>query len=182
MFDSGEPVTLTRECWAVTVPEGSAVELPSGTMGMITQALGGSFTLYVEGNLYRVAGDDADALGKEVARRAELAQDASDADVERLVREQLHTCYDPEIPIDIVELGLIYDCRVIGLTGGSRRVEVAMTLTAPGCGMGEILVAEVREKLARIPSVATVEVELVFDPPWSPDRMSEAARLEVGLL
>lgn len=182
MFDSGEPVTLTRDCSATLVPGGERVELPAGTVGLITQALGGSFTVYAEGNLYRIAGEDADALGKEGFAPPELAGGATDEDVEKLVWGQLRSCYDPEIPIDIVELGLVYGCRVVPLAEGRRRVEVEMTLTAPGCGMGEFLVQEVRDKLLWIPSVEEAEVELVFDPPWTQERMSEAARLQVGLL
>jgi probable FeS assembly SUF system protein SufT len=175
-------VTLTRDLVAVRVPMGDKYSLPAGTECRITQALGGSFTIYVEGHLFRVDGADADALGQQVAESPALPADASDADVERWVMEQLRSCYDPEIPIDIVELGLIYECRVEPRAEGGRQVYVKMTLTAPGCGMGEFLVADVREKLCRIPTVEAANVELTFDPPWNQSMMTETARLQAGLI
>ncbi len=147
----------------------------------ITQALGGSFTIYVDGNLFRIRGTDADAIGKEPPAALELPEDAGDADVEKLVWQQLRTCFDPEIPINIVELGLVYDCDLEHLEDGRRKVSVRMTLTAPGCGMGEILVDDVRTKLEMVPTVAEADVDLVFDPPWNQTMMSEAARLETGM-
>lgn len=179
---TSEPVRFERDCEAVMVPQGDAVTLPAGQVGYITQALGGSFTVYVDGNLFRVRGSDADALGKEVPPPLQLADDAGDADVEKLVWQQLRTCFDPEIPINIVELGLVYDCDLEHLGDGRRKVNVRMTLTAPGCGMGEILVDDVRTKLEMIPTVAEADVDLVFDPPWNQTMMSEAARLETGMM
>lgn len=179
---SSEPVRFERDCQVVLVPSGEAVTLPAGSAGYITQALGGSFTVFVEGNLVRVAGKDADAIGKEVPAPIELPEGASDDDVEQLVWRQLRTCFDPEIPINVVELGLVYEAHVRRREDGQREVEVKMTLTAPGCGMGEILVADVRDKLEMIPTVAEADVELVFDPPWNRSMMSEAARLETGML
>jgi len=178
---TSEPITFERDCEVVLVPAGDEVTLPAGTVGYITQALGGSFTIYVEGNLFRLAGTQADAIGKEPIPVPSLPDNASDADVESLVWQQLRTCYDPEIPVSIVELGLIYECEVTPLGGGERRVDVEMTLTAPGCGMGDILVDDVRTKLMMIPTVSLADVELVFDPPWNQSMMSESARLEVGL-
>jgi probable FeS assembly SUF system protein SufT len=180
-FQDSEVVTLQRDLVAVRVPAGDKYSLPAGTECRITQALGGSFTIYIEGHLFRVDGADADALGKSVAEAPQLPADASDADVERLVMEQLRGCYDPEIPINIVELGLIYECRVEPHDGG-RQVFVKMTLTAPGCGMGEYLVADIREKLLRVPTVTAANVELTFDPPWNQSMMTEAARLQAGLI
>jgi probable FeS assembly SUF system protein SufT len=177
-----EPVTLTRDVIGTLIPAGTRVELPVGASATITQALGGSYTVQVEGHLFRIEGRDADALGKEATRAPDVDPDASEEDVEKAVWAQLGTCYDPEIPISIVELGLIYECRVETLPGGGRRVEVVMTLTAPGCGMGEVLVADVRSKLLQIPGVTTADVELTFDPPWSRERMSEAALLQAGLM
>lgn len=178
---TSEPVKFERDCDAVLVPQGERVSLPAGSVGYITQALGGSFTVFVEGNLFRIAGSDADAIGKEPVEAPVLPEDASDADVERLVWQQLRTCFDPEIPINIVDLGLVYAC-VLGRTDdGRRKVEVKMTLTAPGCGMGEILIDDVRSKLELIPTIAEADVELVFDPPWNQSMMSEAARLETGM-
>lgn len=184
MFSSSrhETVTLQRACRAVAVPAGDEVNLPAGMDVVITQALGGSFTVYVDGNLFRIAGPDADAIGKPVPPRPEVPTDASREDVEALVRKQLKTCYDPEIPIDVLELGLIYNCSVDELGDGNYRVEVVMTLTAPGCGMGDIIVLDVREKLLQIPVVTEAQVDLTFDPPWNQSMMSEAARLQTGML
>ena len=178
---TSEPIKLERDCAAVMVPQGESVTLPAGQIGYITQALGGSFTVYVEGNLFRIRGEDADAIGKEPPAPLELAEDAGDEEVEQLVWQQLRTCFDPEIPIDIVELGLVYDCELEPLEDGRRKVNLRMTLTAPGCGMGEVLVDDVRTKIEIIPTVAEADVELVFDPPWNHAMMSEAARLETGM-
>ncbi|MCK7594352.1 putative Fe-S cluster assembly protein SufT [Pseudomarimonas salicorniae] len=179
---TSEPISFERDCEVVMVPQGEKVTLPAGSVGYITQALGGSFTVFVEGNLFRVAGTDADAIGKEPMTPPELPDGASDDDVEVLAWHQLRSCFDPEIPINIVDLGLVYRCEVSRLAGGDRRIEVDMTLTAPGCGMGEVLVDDVRSKLELIPTVSEAEVELVFDPPWNQSMMSEAARLETGML
>ena len=178
---TSEPIRLERDCVAVMVPQGESVTLPAGQVGYITQALGGSFTVYVDGSLFRIAGADADALGKEPPPPLELAEGAGDEDVEKLVWQQLRTCFDPEIPINIVELGLVYSVELERRDDGKRKVGVEMTLTAPGCGMGEILVDDVRTKLEMIPTVAEADVELVFDPPWNHSMMSEAARLETGM-
>jgi probable FeS assembly SUF system protein SufT len=177
-----EPVTLTRNVTAIVVPAGDPVDLEAGALVYITQAMGGSFTIYFEGSLLRIAGADADALGKEPVRPPDLPENASDQDVEALIWDQMRTVYDPEIPINIVELGLIYECRIEQLPSGSRSVHIAMTVTAPGCGMGEVLLEDVRQRVAAIPTVELVDVELVFDPPWNQSMMSEAARLEAGLL
>jgi probable FeS assembly SUF system protein SufT len=179
---SSEPVRLERDVDAIMVPQGQQVTLPAGQTGYITQALGGSFTLFVEGNLFRINGADADALGKEPPDPLVLEEGAGDADVERLVWQQLRTCYDPEIPVNIVDLGLIYDCALQKQEDGRRKVSVSMTLTAPGCGMGDILVDDVRSKLERIPTVAEADVELTFDPPWNHAMMSDVAKLETGML
>src|SRR6476619_2917168 len=181
---NSEPVRFERDCAAVLVPQGDAVTLPAGSVGYITQALGGSWTVFVEGNLFRSAGADADAIGKEPPTPTELPAGATDEDVEKLVWKQLRTCFDPEIPINVVDLGLVYEASVKphAVHAGQRLVEVRMTLTAPGCGMGEILVDDVRSKLELIPTIAEADVELVFDPPWNRTMMSEAARLETGML
>ena len=177
-----EPVTFTRDCPAVLIPAGERVTLPEGSKGFMTQALGGSFTIYIEGNLFRVAGSDGDAIGQPVLAGPEVADDASEAEIESAVWQQLRTCYDPEIPINIVELGLVYECKIERAEAGQRVVKIKMTLTAPGCGMGEILAQDVREKVGIIPTVDRADVELVFDPPWNQSMMSEEARLEAGLL
>ena len=178
---NSEPFKLERDCAAVLVPQGDRVTLPAGSIGYISQALGGSYTVYVEGNLFRIAGNDADALGKEPVEAPELPPDASDDDVENLVWRQLRTCFDPEIPINVVDLGLVYDCDIESLGDGRRKVNVRMTLTAPGCGMGDILVSDVTDKLELIPTVDEADVNLVFDPPWNQSMMSDAARLETGM-
>lgn len=164
------------------VPQGDAVTMPAGSVGYITQALGGSYTVFVEGNLFRIAGQDADAIGKEAAEPLRLPDDAGDDEVEALIWSQLRTCFDPEIPFNIVDLGLIYEATLRHRKDGMRDIEVKMTLTAPGCGMGEILVDDVRSKLEAIPTIHEADVELVFDPPWGRHMMSEAARLETGML
>ena len=177
-----EPVTLTRDVRAIIVPVGEAVTLNKGTEGFITQALGGSFTVYIEGNLFRVSGVDADALGKEPVEPPSVPENATDADIESVIWEQLKTCYDPEIPVDIVNLGLVYRCEVTPLGNGERSVDVEMTLTAPGCGMGDVIVQDAREKIAIVPTVSDVRVELVFDPPWNIGMMSDEARLQTGMM
>jgi probable FeS assembly SUF system protein SufT len=176
-----EPVIIQRDVEAVMVPSGQAITLKLGLAGYITQALGGSFTLYVEGNLYRIAGDQADAIGKEVVRPPTLPPNATEEDVRELAWEQMRSCFDPEIPINIVDLGLVYECKVTPNEDHTRNLSVSMTLTAPGCGMGEVLVQDVREKLTAIPTVREVDVQLTFDPPWSQSMMSEAARLQTGM-
>lgn len=176
-----EPVVIYREVNAVVVPAGQDVTLKPGQAGYITQALGGSFTLYIDGNLYRLAGADADAIGKEVLKVPELPQNATDSDVLDAVWAQLRTCFDPEIPINIVDLGLVYECVVNPKEGGTRSVEIKMTLTAPGCGMGDILVDDATDKVKMIPTVSEAKVELVFDPPWNQSMMTEAARLQTGM-
>jgi probable FeS assembly SUF system protein SufT len=176
-----EPFVLSRDVKAVMVPAGIEIELKSGQSGFITQALGGSFTLYMEGNLFRLAGADADAIGKDVVKAPVLPPDATEDDVLALAWDQLRTCYDPEIPINIVDLGLIYECTVSALAEGQRQIHVRLTLTAPGCGMGDVLVQDIKQKLEIIPTVAAANVELVFDPPWNQSMMSEAARLQTGM-
>ena len=179
---NSEPVRFERDCAAVLVPQGDAVTLPAGTIGYITQSLGGSWTVFVEGNLMRIAGEDADAIGKEEPEPIQLPDGAGDEDVEALVWSQLRTCFDPEIPVNIVELGLVYSAEISHLEDGQRKVDVTMTLTAPGCGMGDILVEDVRSKIELIPTVVEADVEMVFDPPWNQSMMSDVARLETGMM
>lgn len=178
---TSEPVKLERDCAAVLVPQGDKVTLPAGSIGYITQALGGSFTVFIEGNLFRIAGEDADALGKEPPAPLSLADESDDEAVEQLVWRQLRTCFDPEIPVNIVELGLVYSCDLERIEEGRRRAVIRMTLTAPACGMGDILVEDVRSKVERVPTVQEADVELVFDPPWNQSMMSDVARLETGM-
>jgi probable FeS assembly SUF system protein SufT len=182
MAHSHESFVIQREVDAVMVPSGHAIKLQPGLAGFISQALGGSFTLYIEGNLYRLAGADADAIGKDPLVAPDLPPNSTDDDVRQIAWQQMKTCFDPEIPINIVDLGLIYDCNVTANDDGSRSVEVQMTLTAPGCGMGEVLVQDVREKIEQIPTVREARVELVFDPPWRREMMSPAAQLQMGMM
>jgi probable FeS assembly SUF system protein SufT len=181
-YPQNEAIVLSRECAATIIPAGEEVTIPEGTSGYITQALGGSFTLYIEGNLFRIAGIDADAIGKEPVKPPEVPLDATEEEFESVIWQQLKTCFDPEIPINLVDLGLIYRCQIERNEIGQRIVEVEMTLTAPGCGMGDIIMEDVREKIEIVPTVERAEVELVFDPPWDQSMMSEEARLEAGLL
>jgi probable FeS assembly SUF system protein SufT len=176
-----EPFVVNREVPAVIVPAGVEVKLKPGQAGYITQALGGSFTVYIEGNLFRIAGENADAIGKEAVKAPELPPNSTEEDVKKLVWDQMRTCFDPEIPINIVDLGLVYDCAVTANPDGTRNVDITMTLTAPGCGMGEVLVEDVKDKVKRIPTVQDARVELTFDPPWNQSMMSEAARLQTGM-
>ena len=177
-----EPFTMSRDVKAVIIPAGEELLLREGTNGFITQALGGSFTIYVEGNLFRIAGADADAIGKEapppVTYPERAPGDPIDPDV---VWSALSACYDPEIPVNIVELGLVYAVRMFKTGDDDHRVEIDMTLTAPGCGMGQVLADDVRYSLEAVPGITEVAVELVFDPPWTPEHMSEAARLELNM-
>ena len=179
---TSQPCQFERDCDVVMIPSGDEVTLPAGTVGYITQSLGGSFTVFVDGNLFRVAGVNADAIGKEPVLPPSLPENASDEDVEQLVWSQMKTCYDPEIPVNIVDLGLVYACELSKNDEGLREVSVTMTLTAPGCGMGDIIVEDVRSKIEIIPTVRKVNVELTFEPPWNHHMMTEAARLETGML
>jgi probable FeS assembly SUF system protein SufT len=178
---TSQPCTFERDCEVVMIPVGDEVTIPAGTVGYITQALGGSFTVFVDGNLFRVAGVDADAIGKKPVMPPSLPEDATEDDVEKLLWDQMKTVYDPEIPVNIVDLGLIYRCEMSTNEEGDRVVDVDMTLTAPGCGMGDILVDDVRSKLGLVPTITKVNVELTFDPPWNHHMMSEVARLETGM-
>lgn len=180
MYDR-TPIPLRRACKARMVPSGNEVILPEGLVLNVTQSLGGSFTVYVEGNLFRVAGEDADALGLDPPEQPTLPANHSESDVEKLVWEQMKTCYDPEIPINVVDLGLVYECKLNDLPEGGKRVDVKMTLTAPGCGMGEVLSRDVKEKLESVPSVKQAHVEIVFDPPWNRGMMSDEAKLQLGM-
>ena len=176
-----EPFVVSRDVKALIVPAGVEVNLKAGQSGFISQALGGSFTLYIEGNLFRISGEDADAIGKQVVKAPELPPNATEDDIKNLVWQQMRNCYDPEIPVNIVDLGLIYECNVSANDDGTRNVQVKMTVTAPGCGMGEVIVQDVKDKVELIPTVQKADVELVFDPPWDQSMMSEAARLQTGM-
>lgn len=184
MMQFFEHVTVLRDCDAIAIPAGIAVTLNKDREVVITQALGGSYTVNDDGQLLRIASKDADALGKDDVVEKESDLDLGEGDGVNLVRiyDQLRTCYDPEIPINIVELGLIYDINCFELLNGRHHVRITMTLTSAGCGMGTILAEEIREKCLCVSNVDAIEVILVYDPPWSRDMVSEAAKLQLGLL
>ncbi|WP_259053734.1 putative Fe-S cluster assembly protein SufT [Methylohalomonas lacus] len=191
-MNTPEPITLERDCPAALIPDGTPIVLPQGSVVFMTQSLGGSYTVNFNGNLARIEGKHADALGFEAEEEAQKKELTGDGTVnEEAVWDALRDCYDPEIPINMVDLGLIYDCRIIPqradsdygegeLTG--NKVHILMTLTAPGCGMGQFIADDVQRKVAAVDNVTEVDVELTFDPPWSFEMMSEAARLETGML
>ena len=172
-------VVLARDCEATRIPSGASVVLPVGTRVTITQTLGGNFTVSTEdGALLRIADKDADALG-ERAPAVQAPMTEGPFEEERIWKE-LRTVFDPEIPVNLVDLGLIYRCDAVPLPDGTYRVEIAMSMTAPGCGMGDVLKEDVRRKVQSVPGVREVKVEVVWDPPWDASRMSEAARLQLG--
>ena len=176
-------IKLSRECNAILIPAGDNIKLKKGTLVKITQSLGGDFTLYVNGNLVRIEGVDADAIGKIPEVQPWLEETEKDGKAnEKAVWEAMKTCYDPEIPVNIVDLGLIYSCSLSDNLKGGSNVEIKMTLTAPGCGMGDMIAGEVKQKIEGIPGTADVSVELVWDPPWDRDMINEAAKLQLGML
>ena len=170
-------LTTRRDCPGRLVPVGDPVMIPANTFVTLTQALGGNYTVVHNGNMVRVDGTDADALGFEPTH-LDFTPPADGQIAEAQVWEALHTVYDPEIPVDLVNLGLIYSVKIDQSTA---RVDICMTLTAPGCGMGPVLVGDVEYRVAQVPNVRKVEVELVFDPPWHREMMSEEAQLETGM-
>lgn len=170
-------VLLARDCRATRIPSGEPAVLPAGARVRITQSLGDHFTVATDQGLFRIAGEDADALGQRPSAPAAAAGGPFE---EERVWEQLRTVFDPEIPVNLVDLGLIYACRALPLPQGGHRVEIEMSMTAPGCGMGDVLKEDVRRKVQGVPGVREVEVEVVWDPPWDPSRMSDAAKLQLG--
>ncbi|OGT37751.1 MAG: putative Fe-S cluster assembly protein SufT [Gammaproteobacteria bacterium RIFCSPHIGHO2_12_FULL_37_14] len=174
------PIEVIKTVNATLIPSGETVSLQAGTQVVVTQALGNSYTVYVHGNLLRVAGKDGDALGLVILENPNINE--MEGSLEDKLWEQMKTCYDPEIPVNIVDLGLVYECRVLPLGMNDFRVEVIMTLTASGCGMGPVLVDEIKDKLQQVHGVTDVHIELVFDPPWNKEKMSEVAKLQLGLL
>jgi probable FeS assembly SUF system protein SufT len=180
---NNDEITLTRDVEASIVPAGDKVTLQKGEQARITQSLGGSYTVVVNGNMFRIEGSNADAIGVEVVKKpASSGAPVAQENLEKEIWNQLRSCYDPEIPVNIVDLGLIYDCHISPLNPGSYRADVKMTLTAPGCGMGPVLAQDVQTKLLGLEGVDDVNVELVWDPPWNQGMMTEAAKLQLGLL
>lgn len=183
MYGGGQMIPLTRDVDAIQIPEGSRLHLEKGHPVYVTQVLGGMFTVETEqGFLARIDGRDADAIGQEIPPERQPIELSENKSVEDLVWEQLRTCYDPEIPVNIVELGLIYQVRDSDFEGSGHRIDVQMTLTAPGCGMGEVLKQDIEAKILDIPEVKVANVEIVFDPAWESSMMSEAARLQLGMM
>jgi probable FeS assembly SUF system protein SufT len=177
-------VQLTRDCDAVQIPSGAPVTLPAGTPVDITQTLGGTYTIHAQGGLYRIAASNAEALGLQPpgAEPATPAPAAPSGPVdEKLVWETLKTCYDPEIPVNIVDLGLVYDMSIEPLPAGNSLVSVKMTLTAPGCGMGATIAGDAQQKLLGLPGIEEAVVEIVWDPPWHQSMITEEGRKILGL-
>jgi probable FeS assembly SUF system protein SufT len=176
-----ETITLKRDCNAIAVPSGQNETLPRGTVLRIVQASGGSYTVATERHaMFRVDQENADALGFEVS--GDLSAPPTEGSLtEQLVWDALKTIYDPELPVNIVDLGLVYSCDITPNESGGKTVAIRMTMTAPGCGMSEVLKADAESKLKQLPEVAAVRVEVVLDPPWDASRMSEAARLQLGM-
>jgi probable FeS assembly SUF system protein SufT len=189
-MQNSEPIILKREVEASVIPNGTKVTLHEGQEAYITQSLGGTFTVVVQGNMFRIEGKDADALGLEAPKPVGLAAASAPSgpinkeQLEKQIWDTMRTCYDPEIPVNVVDLGLIYDCQIepIADKKDSYRVNVKMTLTAPGCGMGPTLQADVQNKLLSLEGVDEANVELVWEPQWNQGMLTEAAKLQLGLM
>jgi probable FeS assembly SUF system protein SufT len=183
MDKSGTKI-LTRDCEAIRIPSGETFTITKGTRVVVTQALGGSFTVATDQGLARITDENADALGLEPTSKQSAPPPATGAVKvdEQAVWEQLRTCYDPEIPVNIVDLGLVYDCVVEQQETQPAKVNVKMTLTAPGCGMGPTIAAEARSKIESVPGVGEAAVELVWEPPWNQAMISEAGKMKLGLI
>lgn len=181
-----EEIELNREVEAIQIPSGNLISLPAGTRVMITQALGGTYTIATQAGLARISKDNADALGLDLEAERDkksAAQQALEAgDLEKAVWEQLKMVYDPEIPVNIVDLGLVYDCKVTEAPGGKKRAEVKMTLTAPGCGMGPTIAADAQGRIMTIEDIDDAAVELVWEPPWNQDMISVEGKMKLGMI
>jgi len=177
-----ESRTLSRDIEATAIPYGEKVPLKSGTTLFVMQALGGSYTaMSDQGYMVRIEGQDADAIGEQV-QAGPSAEEMASKPLGELVWDQLRTCYDPEIPVNIVDLGLVYSCDTEDLPAGGHKVAVRFSLTAPGCGMGDVLKRDIEQKVQALPGVGEIDVQIAFDPPWDQSRMTEAARLQLGLM
>jgi probable FeS assembly SUF system protein SufT len=177
-----EARTVSRDVDVTAIPYGEKLSLKTGTTVFVTQSLGGSFTAMTDmGYMIRIDGKDADAIG-EVVPDGPSAEELESKSVEELAWDQLKTCYDPEIPVNIVDLGLVYSLALTSLGDGAHKASVRFTLTAPGCGMGDVLRTDIERKLLSLPGVKEADVKVEFDPPWDQSRMSEAAKLQLGLM
>lgn len=182
-MSENESIILTRDVNVVIIPDGNHDTLKKGATVSIHQALGNNYTVVTEyGNMVRISSNDADALGKEVHSLKALVTDTDPETVEKNCWEVMRTVYDPEIPVNIVELGLVYNCRVTAVSEALNDVYVEMTLTAPGCGMGPVIQSDVEKCIRALPSIDNVNVEVVLDPPWSQEMMSEVAKIQLGLI
>ena len=179
MNNNDQRIRLLRDVEANMVPSGDKVTLAEGNLVQITQSLGGNHTVIINGNMAQISAEDADALGLKIEEKQTYKPNSDFS--EQLVWDQLKTCYDPEIPVNIVELGLIYDLRIQDLESGEKNILIQMTLTAPGCGMGPVISDEVQRKVNALKNVKNVKVELVWEPQWNQGMMSEAAQLELGM-
>lgn len=177
----GQQLPLQRDVEVISVPFGKTITLGEDAEVSVMQAKGSSVSVIHEGRLYLVEGRNLDALGLESLPVQTLAEDASEEEIEKFVWDQLRTCFDPEIPVNIVDLGLVYGCRIERLLSGERIVTIRMTLTAPGCGMGEVIAADARSKVLGAPQISKVHTEIVFNPPWSREMMTDEAKLELGM-
>jgi probable FeS assembly SUF system protein SufT len=177
---SSKSITLTRDCDGIAIPSGTRKTLPSGAEVRIMQSRGDSYTVASDtGSLYRIDAKDADALGQSAPSAAQFLP--TGPLTEQMVIDQLKTIFDPEIPVNIVDLGLVYSCKIAPRQDGGNKIDVKMAMTAPGCGMGNVLKADIEGKLSRLPDVKEVHAEVVFDPPWHAGLVSEAAKLQLGL-
>src|SRR5262245_32137082 len=183
MYENTE-FTLNRDCEAIQIPSGQKATIPAGTQGVITQSLGGSYTLATYQGLARGAKNALNTLGlkKPEPKKTQKSPPADGEVSEEDVWNQLRQCYDPEIPVNIVDLGLVYDCRLTKKDDGGTRVEVKMTLTAPGCGMGPAIAHDAQSKILSVDGIDEAEVQLVWDPPWNQNMISEAGRMKLGMI
>ena len=181
-MEQSTPIKVLRECDATLIPSGEDIKLIKGTVVRITQSLGGDYTLYVSGNLVKLSGKDADAIGKTPLPSSQKNESYKGMEFnEEMVWEQLKTCYDPEIPVNIVDLGLVYDLAINGSNEEGHDLHVKMTLTAPGCGMGPSIAQDVEGKIMSLPNVKDVLVEIVWEPLWNQNMMTEDAKLKLGM-
>ena len=181
---SYENIAVSRDCEAVQIPQGNTVTIPEGTLAIITQSLGGTYTVQIPsmGGLFRVSDKDADAIGKQPSAAAEPSGGASAGELsEEAVWGELRNVYDPEIPVNIVDLGLVYDLKIEPLASGERNVQVAMTLTAQGCGMGPSIAMDAQRRIEALPGVGEAHVRVVWDPPWNPNMISPEGRAKLGM-
>jgi len=181
-MNSQQEIVLKRDTDAIQIPSGNPLQLPAGTKVMVTQSLGGTYTVATPGGLARIDEKDADALGLETSSPTEPVKTAVEGPLEEAVWNQLKTVFDPEIPVNVVDLGLIYECQLQHPEEGVTKAHVKMTLTAPGCGMGPTIAADARGKILTLEGIDEAEVELVWDPAWNQSMISEAGRMKLGLV